>query len=79
MKEGFSLTGRMQTTVSTIATRHLAAGGGRMKGINALRGPMERVFDGLQGQLEELRRYKEMYGPLEPSRDDNQESSESSE
>lgn len=77
--EGLLLTGRTQTTVSTIATRHLAAGGGKMEGINALRGPMERVFDGLQGQLEELRRYKEMYGPLEPSRDDNQESSESSE
>ena len=68
-----------QTTVSTLATRHLAAGGGRVASLHALRGPMEHVFDGLQGQLEELRRYKEKYGPLEPSRDDNQRSSESSE
>lgn len=39
---------------------------------------MEGVFEELQGQLEELRKYKELYGPLGPSRDDNQRSSGSS-
>lgn len=39
---------------------------------------MEGVLQSLKGQLDELQRYREMFGPLEPSRDDSQRSSGSS-
>jgi adenylate cyclase len=53
--------------------RHIAAGSGPIKRLGDLRAPMATVFDSLQQQLEELARYKQMYGPLrEPSEEDDE-------
>ncbi|CZT02953.1 hypothetical protein WAI453_012178 [Rhynchosporium graminicola] len=57
---------RIETCISTLATRHLAAGKPRLTELNQLRAPMEEVLASLQDQLKELARYKARFGDLPP-------------
>ncbi|SPN96706.1 probable adenylate cyclase [Cephalotrichum gorgonifer] len=60
---------RIEASVNTLAMRHIAAGKEKITSLSSLQKPMGDVLKGFQEQLEELRRYKELFGPLE-SRDD---------
>ena len=44
--------------------RHLAVGGGVLRELNDLRGPMAAVLDFFVQQKQELDRYKQRYGEL---------------
>lgn len=46
--------------------RHLASGGGALRELNDLRGPMSLVLEFFVQQQQELARYKQMYGELPP-------------
>jgi hypothetical protein len=58
------LTNISQTCVSTLTMRHLARGGGVLRELNDLRGPMGLVLDFFVHQREELERYKRRFGEL---------------
>jgi len=55
---------RIETCVSSLATRHLAIGGVPIETFADLAAPMTVVLEGLAAQLEELQRYKALYGDL---------------
>ncbi|KAH7400085.1 adenylate cyclase [Cadophora sp. MPI-SDFR-AT-0126] len=57
---------RIETCISTLATRHLAAGKAPLTDLNQLRAPMDEVLGSLQDQLKELARYKTRFGDLPP-------------
>lgn len=61
---------RIESSVSTLAVRHLLAGRGPINSLKDIVGPMGGKLANLQDQLEELKRYKERFGPLEESRVD---------
>ena len=44
--------------------RHIAAGSGPIEEIEGLRLPMGHLLAGVKSQMDELRRYRELYGPL---------------
>lgn len=46
--------------------RHLARGGGTIRELNDLRGPMSMVLDFFVNQQQELERYRQKYGSLAP-------------
>lgn len=52
-----------------LAMRHLAGGGGTIKQLNDLRGPMQAVLDHFLAQNDELARYKAQFGALPPSKE----------
>jgi adenylate cyclase len=55
--------------------RHLAIGGGVIKELDELRGPMSDILDELTAQRKELERYKKRYGklPSPESSDDDED------
>lgn len=55
--------------------RHLATGGGIIKELDELRGPMSDILEELTAQRKELERYKKRYGklPSPHSSDDDQD------
>ncbi|KYK56020.1 adenylate cyclase, ACY [Drechmeria coniospora] len=55
---------RIESCVSNLALRHIAKGGGTLRELNDLRGPMADVLDLFAAQKKELERYKKLYGPL---------------
>jgi len=57
---------RIETCISTLATRHLATGKAPLTDLNQLRAPMDEVLGSLQDQLKELARYKARFGDLPP-------------
>ncbi|KND90187.1 Adenylate cyclase [Tolypocladium ophioglossoides CBS 100239] len=61
---------RIETCVSTLAMRHLAMGGGVLRELNDLRGPMAMVLDFFVSQKKELEQYKQRYGALPGPEDD---------
>ncbi|KAF4975321.1 hypothetical protein FZEAL_7886 [Fusarium zealandicum] len=70
---------RIETCISTLAMRHLAVGGGTIKELEELRGPMSAVLDHFMSQHNELERYKKQFGQLpapESSDDDTDEGSD---
>ncbi|KAL2065153.1 hypothetical protein VTL71DRAFT_4294 [Oculimacula yallundae] len=69
---------RIETCISTLATRHLAAGKPHLTDLNQLRAPMEEVLSSLQDQLKELARYKARYGDLPPEKSRTRSSRSSS-
>ncbi|KAJ4224047.1 hypothetical protein NW759_005715 [Fusarium solani] len=66
---------RIETCISTLAMRHLAIGGGVIKELDELRGPMSDILDELTAQRKELERYKKRYGklPSPESSDDDED------
>ncbi|CAM1507214.1 Fc.00g068550.m01.CDS01 [Cosmosporella sp. VM-42] len=58
---------RIETCISTLAMRHLAIGGGTIKELTDLKGPMAAVLDHFNSQRDELERYRKMYGALPPA------------
>ncbi|KAF4470048.1 adenylate cyclase [Fusarium albosuccineum] len=67
---------RIETCISTLAMRHLAIGGGTIKELDELRGPMAAILDHFMSQQKELERYKRKFGELpspESSDDDDME------
>ncbi|KAH8676841.1 adenylate cyclase [Tricladium varicosporioides] len=56
---------RIETCISTLATRHLAIGQCPLTDLDQLRAPMEDVLGGLVAQLKELQKYKARFGELE--------------
>ncbi|PQE29003.1 adenylate cyclase protein [Rutstroemia sp. NJR-2017a BBW] len=65
---------RIETCVSTIATRHLAIGQSTISDLDQLRAPMGLVLENLADQLKELQRYKAMFGPLDAIEDTEDDS-----
>ncbi|KAI1813319.1 protein phosphatase 2C [Poronia punctata] len=61
---------RIETCVSTLALRHTAVGGGRIKQLEDLRAPMSVILGHVARQMAELEKYKAKYGPLESSEDE---------
>ncbi|PBP26979.1 adenylate cyclase [Diplocarpon rosae] len=59
---------RIETCISTLATRHLAVGKVALTDLNQLRGSMEDVMGSLESQLKELARYKAHFGDLPAER-----------
>ncbi|OWP03856.1 adenylate cyclase [Marssonina coronariae] len=59
---------RIETCISTLATRHLVVGKVALTDLNQLRGSMEDVMGLLESQLTELARYKAHFGDLPPER-----------
>jgi adenylate cyclase len=59
---------RIETCITTLTMRHMAVGGGMLRELNDLRGPMAAVFDYFSQQKQQLERYKQRYGELS---DDN--------
>ncbi|KAJ5038748.1 uncharacterized protein L3040_006428 [Drepanopeziza brunnea f. sp. 'multigermtubi'] len=57
---------RIETCISTLATRHLAIGKVPLGDLNQLRAPMEDIMGALEAQLKELARYKAHFGDLPP-------------
>jgi adenylate cyclase len=55
---------RIETCISTLAMRHLAVGGGPLRELNDLRGPMSAVFELFAQQKQELDRYRQRYGDM---------------
>lgn len=55
----------MQTCISTLTMRHLAAGGGQISKLDDLRAPMTNVLDIIAESMAELQRYKERFGELD--------------
>jgi adenylate cyclase len=55
----------VQTCISTLTMRHLAAGGGEIAKLDDLRAPMTNVLDIIAESMLELQRYKQRYGELD--------------
>nr|AAY79378.1 adenylate cyclase [Fusarium proliferatum] len=55
---------RIETCISTLAMRHLATGGGPIKELEDLQGPMAAILDMFMAQRKELERYRRKYGVL---------------
>ena len=55
---------RIEASINTIEVRHIAAGRGPIRKLTDLEGPMGGVLEGLEGQLAELQKYREAFGPL---------------
>ncbi|KAH8675486.1 protein phosphatase 2C [Xylariales sp. PMI_506] len=55
---------RIETCITTLSVRHLAAGGGKISKLDDLRAPMSMVIDDLASQLSLLEKYKAKFGPL---------------
>ncbi|PNY29327.1 Adenylate cyclase, partial [Tolypocladium capitatum] len=68
---------RIETCVSTLAMRHLAMGGGVLRELNDLRGPMSMVLDFFVSQKKELEQYRQRYGALPGPEDDAADDEES--
>ncbi|KAF5623197.1 adenylate cyclase [Fusarium sp. NRRL 52700] len=58
---------RIETCISTLAMRHLATGGGPIKELEDLQGPMTAILDMFMAQRKELERYRRKYGALPSS------------
>jgi adenylate cyclase len=56
--------------VTTLAVRHMAAGGGEIHRLDDLRTPMPVVLDDLAAQLKLLQMYKDKYGDLSDVEDE---------
>ncbi|KAJ2906050.1 adenylate cyclase [Zalerion maritima] len=56
---------RIETCVSTLALRHMAMGKGPISELNDLRAPMAAILDAFSSQMDELQRYRNMYGPIQ--------------
>ncbi|KAH6660333.1 adenylate cyclase, ACY [Truncatella angustata] len=56
---------RIETCVTTLTVRHLAAGRGPISQLDDLRAPMPAILDGIAKQLRLLELYKAKYGHLE--------------
>lgn len=54
----------VQTCITTLTVRHLAAGAGPIAKLDDLRSPMSAVMSKLVEDLAELQMYKAKYGPL---------------
>lgn len=63
-----------QTCVSTLSIRHLSMGGGTIKELDDLRGPISGILANVGKQMAELQRYKALYGPLDAVEDGQQAS-----
>ncbi|KAK8090076.1 adenylate cyclase [Apiospora hydei] len=61
---------RIETCVTTLSVRHIAAGGGTITKLDDLRTPMPEVLDDLAKQLKLLEMYKARYGPLSDMEDE---------
>ncbi|KAK6842693.1 adenylate cyclase [Apiospora arundinis] len=61
---------RIETCVTTLSVRHIAAGGGTITKLDDLRTPMPEVLDDLAKQLKLLEMYKAKYGPLSDMEDE---------
>lgn len=59
------LTNPLQTCVTTLSIRHIAAGGGTISQLDDLRAPMPIVLDDIAKQLRLLELYKAKFGDLE--------------
>lgn len=68
---------RIEGSVNTLAMRHLISGGETISSLRDLVGPMGGLLEGVQEHLTELKRYRAMYGPLDPP-EEGQEGQESS-
>ncbi|OBS27329.1 hypothetical protein FPOA_01272 [Fusarium poae] len=55
---------RIETCISTLAMRHIAIGGGTIKELEDLHGPMSAILDQFMAQNRELKRYRRRYGAL---------------
>ncbi|EYB24353.1 hypothetical protein FG05_01234 [Fusarium graminearum] len=55
---------RIETCISTLAMRHIAIGGGTIKELEDLHGPMSAILDQFMAQNRELKRYRRKYGAL---------------
>ncbi|TVY20554.1 Adenylate cyclase, partial [Lachnellula arida] len=64
---------RIETCISALATRHLAAGRPNLTDLDQLRAPMGDVLGALTSQLKELQRYKARYGELDQPREAKRE------
>ncbi|KAG8165094.1 hypothetical protein KVR01_005369 [Diaporthe batatas] len=56
---------RIETCISTLTMRHLAAGGGQISKLDDLRAPMTNVLDIIAESMLELQRYKDRFGELD--------------
>ncbi|KAJ4418680.1 cr1 protein [Neurospora sp. IMI 360204] len=56
---------RIETCITSLAVRHIAIGSGPITKLNDLRAPMNDILSTLKGQMDELARYKAMYGSLD--------------
>ncbi|KAI6373931.1 hypothetical protein MCOR25_003318 [Pyricularia grisea] len=65
---------RIETCVSTLSIRHLSMGGGTIKELDDLRGPISGILANVGKQMAELQRYKALYGPLDAVEDGQQAS-----
>ncbi|KAM0563943.1 hypothetical protein ACHAPJ_000151 [Fusarium lateritium] len=63
---------RIETCISTLSMRHLAIGGGAIKELEDLKGPMSAILDQFMAQNKELARYRKKYGVL-PSPETSEE------
>ncbi|TAQ89214.1 hypothetical protein B7494_g2438 [Chlorociboria aeruginascens] len=57
---------RIETCISTLATRHLAIGRSELSDLDQLRAPMDDVLGSLDLQLRQLGFYKSKFGLLDP-------------
>ncbi|KAH8814956.1 adenylate cyclase [Xylogone sp. PMI_703] len=55
---------RIESAVTTLVTRHMAIGRAPLTDLDQLRGPMGDVLSSISAQLNELQRYKQLYGDL---------------
>ncbi|KAL5594488.1 hypothetical protein BROUX41_001420 [Berkeleyomyces rouxiae] len=55
---------RIESSITTLAIRHLAMGGGVIRELDNLRAPIADLLSAVAGKLAEAERYKELYGPL---------------
>ncbi|KAF4956941.1 hypothetical protein FSARC_11420 [Fusarium sarcochroum] len=69
---------RIETCISTLSMRHLAIGGGAIKELEDLKGPMAAILDQFMAQNKELARYRKKYGAL-PSPETSEEEEEDDE
>ncbi|KAG9248518.1 hypothetical protein BJ878DRAFT_547929, partial [Calycina marina] len=56
---------RIETCISTLATRYLGIGAGQLTSLDDMRAPMDEIFAGLASQLQELAMYKTKFGELD--------------
>jgi len=67
---------RIETCVSTLSMRHIAAGCRQLTHLEELRAPMSEILDGLAAQLAELERYKAKFGPIENYEEEEEQGEE---
>ncbi|TPX08907.1 uncharacterized protein E0L32_009611 [Thyridium curvatum] len=58
---------RIETCITTLSLRHMAAGGGHLAQLGDLRAPMSDVMQSVAEQLAELQRYKALFGEIGPA------------